>query len=146
MKMIASERAKELIRKYEGLRLFAYKCPAGVWTIGYGNTRQAMPNTTITIATAEKLLEQDCIAAANSVNKLLVQSVNQNQFDALVSFVFNLGAGNLGSSTLLRKVNMNPNDPSISAEFSKWVNANGKPLSGLIKRRKEEAELYFTKP
>lgn len=144
--MIASERAKELIRKYEGLRLFAYKCPAGVCTIGYGNTRQATPNTTITIATAEKLLEQDCAVAANSVNKLLVQSVNQNQFDALVSFVFNLGAGNLGSSTLLKKVNMNPNDPSISAEFSKWVNANGKPLSGLIKRRKEEAELYFTKP
>jgi lysozyme len=70
-------------------------------------------------------------------------SVNQNQYDALVSFVFNLGIGAFRKSTLLKKIQANPNDPAIRAEFMKWVNAGGKPLKGLITRRAAEADLYF---
>lgn len=133
----------ELIKKHEGLRLDAYLCPAGVWTIGYGHTKNVRPGDRITQHLAEQYLRDDLRDAELTVLRLVRHSLNQNQFDALVSFVFNLGAGNFQSSTLLKKINENPRDHDIKAQFKRWVYANKKVLPGLVTRRNEEAELYF---
>ena len=140
MKM--SKKGIELIKKYEGLRLTAYKCPAGVWTIGYGHTKGVKEGQKITNSQAEELLKEDLRVFENGVNKWNLQ-INQYQFDALVSFAFNLGLANLGKSTLLKKVQANPQDKTIKDEFLKWVNASGRKLEGLVRRRNEEAEMYF---
>ena len=140
MKM--SKKGIELIKKYEGLRLTAYKCPAGVWTIGYGHTKGVKEGQKITNSQAEELLKEDLRVFENGVNKWNLQ-INQYQFDALVSFAFNLGLANLGKSTLLKKVQANPQDKTIKDEFLKWVNAGGRKIEGLVRRRNEEAEMYF---
>ena len=140
MKM--SKKGIELIKKYEGLRLTAYKCPAGVWTIGYGHTKGVKEGQKITNSQAEELLKEDLRVFENGVNKWNLQ-INQYQFDALVSFAFNLGLANLGKSTLLKKVQANPQDKTIKDEFLKWVNAGGSKIEGLVRRRNEEAEMYF---
>ena len=140
--MRASEQAYDLIRSEEGLRLKTYKDPVGKLTIGYGHTRNAKPDMEITLEQAEELLTQDVKSAERIVN-WYVRKVNQNQFDALVSFVFNVGSGHFKGSTLLRKVKVNPDDPSIADEFAKWIRGGGKVLPGLVRRRKREAELYF---
>jgi lysozyme len=115
-----------------------------VLTIGYGHTgADVTAGKTITQAEAERLLRADVQWAEDAVNAAL-PGINQNQFDALVSFVFNVGAGAFASSTLLRKAKVNANDPAIRAEFAKWKNAKGKVLPGLVKRRAAEADLYFT--
>ncbi len=137
-----SKKGIELIKKYEGLRLTAYKCPAGVWTIGYGHTKGVKEGQKITNSQAEELLKEDLRVFENGVNKWNLQ-INQYQFDALVSFAFNLGLANLGKSTLLKKVQANPQDKTIKDEFLKWVNAGGRKLEGLVRRRNEEAEMYF---
>ena len=98
----------------------------------------------ITLDEAEYFLRQDVEFAEKEVNKHNL-NINQNQFDALVSFVFNLGIGNFARSTLLRKIKSNANDPTIRKEFERWIYAGGKVLNGLVRRRREEAELYFTK-
>ena len=143
--MEAGKNCIDLIKKFEGLRLESYKCPAGLWTIGYGNTQwengiKVKENQVIDIQRAEKLLIYWVNKYADRINL----KVNQNQFDALVSFAYNVGIGNFDSSTLKKKVIANPNDPSIRDEFMKWVNSRGKQLPGLVKRRKEESNLYFT--
>ena len=132
-----------MIAGHEGLRLEAYLCPAGVWTIGYGHTKGAKPGMTITRQRAEALLKEDLLTAENTVNRLYLK-LNQNQFDALVSFVFNVGSGNFLRSTLLKKIQANANDPSIAEEFNKWNRGGGRVLPGLVKRRQQEAELYFS--
>jgi len=137
------------IKKHEGLRLNAYLCPAGVPTIGYGATfyedgAKVKLGDKITIDRADSLLLHTVTAFAGNVGKLIKSQVNQNQFDALVSFAYNVGVGALAKSTLLKKVNKNPNDPSIRVEFMKWTKAGGKELQGLVKRRKQEADLYFS--
>lgn len=132
-----------MIAGHEGLRLEAYLCPAGVWTIGYGHTKGAKPGMTITRQRAEALLREDLLTAENTVNRLHLK-FNQNQFDALVSFVFNVGSGNFLRSTLLKKIQANANDPAIAAEFNKWNRGGGRVLPGLVKRRQQEAELYFS--
>ena len=137
-----SKKGIELIKKYEGLRLTAYKCPAGVWTIGYGHTKGVKEGQKITNSQAEELLKEDLRVFENGVNKWNLQ-INQYQFDALVSFAFNLGLANLGKSTLLKKVQANPQDKTIKDEFLKWVNAGGSKIEGLVRRRNEEAEMYF---
>jgi len=147
-----------LIAKFEGLRLKPYLCSAGVPTIGYGNTfypsgaKVTMRDKPITQETAFWMLKQVADMFARDVDKLVTSNVNQNQFNALVSFAFNLGSDidadnipeGLGDSTLLRKVNANPNDPSIAREFIKWNKAGGRVLDGLTKRRIQESELYFS--
>lgn len=143
--MKTSDKGKAIIKRHEGLRLQAYKCPAGVVTIGYGHTRNAFEGQKISERDAEVLLAYDVKTAEDVVNRYVKVELNQNQFDALVSFVFNLGAGNFGKSTLLKVINKNPNDPAITAQFQRWINAGGKPLPGLVKRRQEEAKLYFEK-
>ncbi len=142
--MKTSNKGIDLIKKYEGFRAKAYKCPADVWTIGYGHTLNVKSTDVIDKAQAEAFLRQDVEFAEKEVNKHNL-NINQNQFDALVSFVFNLGIGNFARSTLLRKIKSNPNDPNIRKEFERWIYAGGKVLNGLVRRRKEEAELYFMK-
>ena len=143
--MKASINCINLIKEFEGCKLEAYLDSVGVATIGIGSTRGVKLGQKITLQQANELLIKDMAFAENTVNRLVKSKINQNQFDALVSFVFNLGEGNFGKSTLLRKINNNPNDISIRQEFNKWVNAGGKPLNGLVRRRAKESELYFRK-
>lgn len=141
--MRTSKKGIKIITAHEGLKLGAYLCPAGVWTIGYGHTRTAKQGMSITMQRAEELLRDDLKTAENAVNNQNLK-LKQNQFDALVSFVFNVGSGNFRNSTLLRKAKVNPKDPSIRYEFSRWNKGGGRVLPGLVKRREEEANLYFS--
>mgnify|MGYP004442585895 FL=1 len=141
--MRTSKRGIDLIKKYEGCKLSAYKCPAGVWTIGYGHTGGVRQGQVITMEQAEEYLKQDLQKFEKGIDGYGLK-LSQNQFDALVSFAYNLGLGNLSSSTLLRKAKKNPMDTSIYNEFLRWNKAGGKVLSGLTKRRTTEAKLYFT--
>jgi lysozyme len=140
----------ELIKKYEGFMSSPYKCPAGVPTIGYGATyypngeRVKMNDKSINEFDAELLLKSMIQSYEAAVNRYVQVTLTQNQFDALVSFAYNLGNGALQKSTLLKKVNENPCDSDITNQFNRWVKAGGKTLNGLVKRRKEEAELYFS--
>lgn len=138
-----------IIRKFEGLKLRAYLCPANVWTIGYGNTfyengSKVQEGDKITLERADKLLFFVVQKFEAEVKKLVKSAINDNQLGALTSFAFNVGAGNLAKSTLLKKVNANPNDSSIRDEFMRWTKAGGKVLNGLVTRRKAEADLYFS--
>ena len=142
--MKTSDKGIDLIKKYEGFRSKAYRCSANVLTIGFGHTLNVKSTDVISLDEAEYFLRQDVAFAEKEVNKHNL-NINQNQFDALVSFVFNLGVGNFARSTLLRKIKSNPNDPAIRKEFERWIYAGGKVLNGLVRRRREEAELYFTK-
>ena len=147
--MKSSNNGIRLIQEFEGLRLTSYLCSAGVPTIGYGATYYADGSKvklgqTITRDQANQLLKDHLKEFEGSVIGLLnTTKVNQNQFDALVSFTYNLGAGNLAKSQLLRFVKLNPNDPRIAAEFAKWNRAGGNVVTGLVRRRKKEAQLYF---
>ena len=141
--MRTSRKGIELIKAHEGLRLDAYLCPAGVPTIGYGHTYNVKMGDRITAEQAERLLIGDLIVAETEVNRYGL-NINQNQYDALVSFVYNVGAGNFRSSTLLKRLKANPNDPDIEYQFRRWVYGDGKVLPGLVRRRKDDAKLYFT--
>lgn len=142
--MTTSERGLSLIKSFEGLRLESYLCPAKVWTIGYGHTSGVKHGQTITEEQAEQFLKDDLLTFEKAVLAHNLK-LSQNQFDALVSFTYNVGGGNLNKSTLLRKVKENSKDASIRNEFMKWNKANGKALAGLTRRRKGEADLYFEK-
>ncbi len=147
--MELSQKIKQLIKNWEGCKLTAYRCPAGVLTIGYGHTGpDVTPGKRITQAEADSLFETDIRKFVAKVAPLFAGvNLNNNQFDALVSLSYNIGSLSAKAPTLLRKVKANPNDPSIRAEFLKHVNArvNGvlKPLPGLVKRRTAEANHYF---
>ena len=136
--------------QWEGCRLKAYRCPAGVLTIGYGHTgHDVKPGMEITAPQAVALFNADVDKFARSVEASLAGvTLKQKQFDAVVSLAYNIGLGGLKKSTLYRKVKANPDDPTIRAEFMKHVNArvNGvlKPLPGLVKRRRAEADHYFS--
>lgn len=148
--MRITRRGIEIIKKYEGFSKIPYVCPAGVPTIGYGNTfyvdgkKVTMADKPITEAQAEQLLVMLVDSFADKVTKLLKQQLNENQFNAVVCFAYNVGTGALAKSTLLKKINANPNDKTIRDEFLKWNKAGGKVLNGLVKRRLEESDLYFT--
>lgn len=158
--MMLDNKGVLLIAQFEGLRLKPYLCSAGVPTIGYGSTfypsgrKVTMSDKPITQETAFWMLKQVANMFAKDVDSLVTSNINQNQFNALVSFAFNLGSDidadnipeGLGDSRLLKRVNANPNDPEIAREFVKWNKAGGRVLDGLTKRRLKEAELYFTKP
>lgn len=142
--MNISQNGINLLKKHEGLRLTAYRCPAGVWTIGYGHTgAEVKPAMTISESEAEKLLRADVALAERAVNKHVTSVISQNQFDALVSFTFNVGAGAFKESTLLRIINKDPMSANIYTEFLRWINAGGSPSPGLRKRREDEANLYL---
>lgn len=141
----------DLIKKFEGLSLKPYLCPAGVPTIGYGNTfypngkKVTMKDPIITKEKAHEILVFVADLFAKDVATLIKTTVTQNQFNALVDFAYNCGIANLKSSTLLKKVNINPDDITIKEEFLKWNKGGGKILKGLTNRRNEEAQLYYTK-
>lgn len=141
--MRTSQVGINLIKAHEGLRLQAYCCPAGIYTIGYGHTAGVRRGDVIDERKAEQLLAEDLKKFEAVVNREC-PSVNQNQFDALVSFTFNLGETNLRKSTLLKCVKANPNGQNIYTEFLRWNKSKGEVLPGLIRRRKAEADLYFS--
>jgi lysozyme len=139
----------EMMHHFEGCRLEAYQCSGKVWTIGWGNTfyqdkKPVKQGDKITQNQANELFEFVVNEFAIGVKKLLTKKVNENQFSALVCFAYNVGTGNLGKSTLLKKVNANPNDATIANEFLRWNKAGGKELLGLTRRRTAESKLYFT--
>lgn len=140
--MKTSKNGINLIKKYEGCRLTAYKCPANVWTIGYGHTKGVKSGMKITQAQAEAYLKSDLATYEDAVNEYVKVPINQNQFDALVSFSFNCGTDALKTSTLLNR--LNKRDYSGAAnEFLRWNKANGKVLNGLVKRRTEERSSFL---
>ena len=141
--MKTSPKGIALIKEFEGLRLKAYKCPRGVWTIGYGHTVGVKPGMVISEAQSEEYLKADLVRFERYLNGLGL-ALNQNHFDALVSFIYNVGTGNFSSSTLLRKVRANPQDNSIMDEFLRWVYSKGRVLPGLQRRRLDEMKLYFS--
>lgn len=141
--MTPSQKAIDLIKEFEGLRLKAHRCPAGVLTIGYGHTSGVKPGMVITEAQAEEFLKEDLQEVVSHINSLRL-ALTQNMFDALVSFTFNIGIGNLSRSTLLAKVKADPYDNTILDEFIRWVYAKGKVLPGLQRRRLAEAKLYYS--
>jgi len=143
--MKISQNGIDLIKKFEGCELKSYKCPAGVWTIGYGHTHDVHEGMEITEKEAEKMLIDDLSGEYEYYVNNYSLNINQNRFDALVSFVYNLGPRNFSKSTLLKKIIKNPDDLSIVSEFMKWTKAGGKVLEGLRKRRLAESELYFKK-
>lgn len=142
--MKTSKNGIDLIKKYEGCKLNAYLCPANVWTIGYGHTKNVKAVDKITQEIAERLLINDLQEPENAINAYCQHALTQNQFDALVSFVFNLGSGAFKSSTLLKRINANMMQLA-SLEFCKWNKAGGKVLDGLTKRRADEKALFLKK-
>lgn len=138
-----------LIKQFEGLRLAPYLCSANVPTIGYGSTyyedgtKVKLTDLQITEQRATDLLLNVLKHYEKSVDTFTRDDINQNQFDALVSFSYNVGTNALKNSTLLKLINTNPNDPLIREQFLRWNKAGGRALKGLTKRRSAEADLYF---
>jgi lysozyme len=132
-----------LLKKFEGCKLKAYKCPAGIWTIGYGHTSAAgapevVQGMTITQVEANDILRRDLVKYEKGVEALVKQPLTQHQFDVLVDFAYNAGVGSLKSSTLLKKINAGEFD-AVPAELMKWTKGGGKVLPGLVNRRRAEA-------
>ena len=144
--MQPSQNCIDLIKRFEGLRLNAYLDSVGVPTIGYGTTMypdgsKVKIGDTIVSAQAEEYLMEDVKRRSAAMGVL---PVNQNQYDALVCFVYNVGLGAFNKSTLRKKVIANSNDPDIRLQFRRWNKAGGQVLNGLTKRREAEADLYFS--
>lgn len=150
---------RKFLQEREGFSAVPYLCSAGIPTIGFGNTfypdgrKVTMKDKPITRAYGEEIFNFITAKFEKEVNSLIKTKLTQNQFNALLSFAYNVGTDidldtipeGLGDSTLLKKVNKNPNDKSISAEFAKWNKANKKVINGLISRRQLEVELYWKK-
>ena len=143
--MQTSERGIALIKKHEGLRLTAYLCPAGVWTIGYGHTTnpRVLPGMCITEEEAQRLLIEDLRRFERAVYGSVTAPINQNQFDAFVSLAFNIGAGAFRSSTALKRHNAGEEPSQVADAILWWKKGGGKVLQGLVKRRADEAALYM---
>ncbi len=129
---------KKLIKQFEGLRLEAYRCPAGVWTIGYGHTRGVRPGMKISADEAEQLLDEDL----RPVLEALPPGLPPNRRAALASLCFNIGVTAFRRSTIRRLVAENPDNPQIAVEFGRWVYSRGVKIPGLVKRRAAESALY----
>ena len=136
-----SENGIELIKSFEGRRLVAYQDSVGVWTIGYGHTKDVWEDRLIIKSTADRLLAEDLAEFEEYVNTLVKVPLTQNQFDALVSWTFNLGPTNLTESTLLKKLNAGDYD-AVPDEIRRWNKAVGEVLEGLVRRREAEAALF----
>jgi len=149
--MKLDKKGYDLIKEFEGLKLKPYLCSASVPTIGYGSTyyengkKVKLTDAPITKERADDLFEIVADDFAKRVLPLIKKPLTQNQFNSIVSFAFNLGVRALQNSTLLRLVNINPNDANIAKEFLKWNKAGGVVVKGLTNRRIKESALYFTK-
>ncbi|PUA41447.1 muraminidase [Pseudomonas protegens] len=140
--MRTSQRGLNLIKSFEGLRLQAYQDAVGVWTIGYGTTRGVKSGMSISKEQAERMLQNDIARFEPEIDRLVKVPLSQNQWDALMSFTYNLGPTNLGSSTLLRL--LNAGDYAAAADqFLRWNKAGGRVLPGLTRRRAAERELFL---
>lgn len=138
-----SDAGLDLIKSHEGLRLNAYLCPAGVLTIGYGHTATTQTGQQITEAQAEALLRQDVQWAEAAVRRNVTVPLTQSQFDALVSFVFNIGEPAFRRSTLLRLLN-DGQRAAAADEFARWNKAGNRVLAGLTRRRADEQQLFLS--
>lgn len=146
--MQISNKGIELIKRFEGLELKAYPDSVGVWTIGYGWTqpvdgKKIGPGMVIDQATADRLLKCGVVQYEQGVDQLVKVRITQGQFDALVSFAYNLGLRSLSTSTLLQKLNAGDRLGAAN-EFGRWVNAGGVKLNGLVKRRAAECEIFLS--
>ena len=139
--MNIGQKGIDLIKHFEGCELNAYKCPAGVWTIGYGHIKGVSEGMSITQEQAEQMLLDELKEYENYINELVVVDLSQTQFDALVSWVYNLGPANLQSSTLLKVLNSGDYS-GVPAQIERWNKAGGKVLEGLIRRREAESALF----
>ena len=139
--METSNEGISLIQKFEGCELEAYQCSAGVWTIGYGHTKDVLEGMTITKEQAEQMLVDELHEYENYINEYVTVALSQNQFDALVSWVYNLGPANLKVSTMLKVLNKGQYE-EVPAQMKRWNKAGGKVLEGLIRRREAEACLF----
>jgi lysozyme len=142
--MNISEEGISLIKKFEGCELEAYKCAAGVWTIGYGHTKDVTEGMEITQAEAETMLKDELLDYCNYVDMYVQVPLEQNQFDALVSWTYNLGPTNLKSSTMLKVLNTGKYE-DVPEQIKRWNKANGKMLDGLIRRREAESLMFQNK-
>lgn len=140
-KMKTGPQGLHLIKQFEGLRLESYQDSVGIWTIGYGHTKGVKEGDVITPNSAEDFLRDDLVEAEQAVLDLVEVPLTQEQFDALVSFTFNLGYGNLGHSTLLKMLNASDYE-GASEQLLRWDKAGGKTLVGLTKRRQAEQRLF----
>lgn len=131
-----------MVKKWEGCRLEAYRCAAGVWTIGYGHTKGVAEGMRISQAEAERMLAEDLARYERSVRGMLKVSQSDRQVDALVSLAYNIGVGALQRSTLLKKINGRGDCEAIKAEWMRWNRAGGKVLAGLKRRREDEVRHY----
>ena len=143
--MNTSQKGIDLIKEFEGCVLKAYKCPAGVWTIGYGTTQGVRPNMVITQTQAETFLKRDIKPIERFLNGMGI-NYTQEQFDALTSWIYNLGAGAFKSSTMYRYIVAKRKDVEITAQMVRWVNSGEIPLLGLKRRRVAEANMFIGKP
>lgn len=146
--MQTSEKGIALIKQFEGCKLTAYQDSVGVWTIGYGWTqlvdgKPIRAGMTIKQETAERLLKTGLVSYESDVSRLVKVGMTQGQFDALVSFTYNLGARSLSTSTLLRKLNAG-DYAGAADEFLRWNKAGGKVLNGLTRRREAERALFLS--
>lgn len=139
--MEISQEGLSLIKKFEGCKLESYQCAAGVWTIGYGSTSGISEGMEISQQRAEALLLEDVAVFEEAVNKAVKVPLEQYEFDALVSWTFNLGPSNLNSSTMLKVLNENKKN-EVPAQMRRWNKANGETLQGLIRRREAESLLF----
>lgn len=138
-----NEKGLALVKEFEGCELEAYSCPAGAWTIGYGHTLSAAPGMLINEAKAEALLREDLRNAEEVVDQLVEVPINDNQFSALVSFVFNVGPTAFEESTLLRLLNLFNGFEEVAAQFLRWNKAGDEELPGLTRRRHAERALFL---
>jgi lysozyme len=137
-----------LIKRFEGCRLKAYLCPANVWTIGYGNTfyengMKVKEGDVITQQRAEELAKFIIDQFAVTIEPFIQKPLTDNQFSACVSLAYNIGTSGFKRSSVFKKLNINPNDPTIADSFKLWNKGGGKVLAGLVKRREAEIALYF---
>ena len=139
--MITSQYGIDLIKHFEGCELEAYQCAAGVWTIGYGHTKGVQPGDQWSESHANHMLEVELEEYENYVSTAVTVPLSQNQFDALVSWVYNLGNGNLTSSTMLKVLNSG-DYAGVPAQIKRWNKAGGKVLEGLTRRRQAEADMF----
>lgn len=140
--MNMSEKGLAMLREFEGCKLIAYQCQAGVWTIGVGHTATAKPGMMITTDQAMDLLRKDVEKFEYVVNNVVKVQLSQNQFDSLVSFVFNIGATAFKNSTLLKKLNSG-DYAGAANQFSRWIRAGGIESNGLKKRRSIERSVFL---
>ena len=140
--MRPSKACVDLVKSFEGFRAEAYKCPAGVWTVGYGTTENVHPGDVVNEQEAEELLMNDLTEASGAIDELVDVPLTQRQYDALASLIYNIGREAFRNSTLLKMLNGGKGVHEVGAQFLRWNRAGGKVMPGLIRRRESERALF----